>query len=199
MLVIKYFWDLRSVDLVQAFPQRMGVTDQFFFVLRLKSLYCLILLDVRWNVPWETKVTNFHGAVLVNQEVRRFDVSMYNVGRVHVVDRAQRIVHYGYDVVFRNIGAFAHSGYYFLEVWLMVLQNQEQITHRFDTVLNEVQIFFSVKHSASGHTSFGWKTNVFPFNTCWGISRWCHIISVEGTGSIINHLCHGLMFFWYIP
>lgn len=77
-------------------------------MLRLESLYGLILLDVLGDIPGETKVTNFYGAVLVNQEIRWLDIPMHDIGRVHIVHRTERVVHNSNDMLFRNLGAFAH-------------------------------------------------------------------------------------------
>lgn len=58
-LVLQYFGDFRSVELF--------IFYQFFFVLGLKYLYRLILLNLLRDISRQPKIANFYRAVCINK------------------------------------------------------------------------------------------------------------------------------------
>lgn len=51
------------------------------------------------HISGEPKIANLNGTILVDEKICWLDVPMHNVGRVHKINRAERVIHDGDDVV----------------------------------------------------------------------------------------------------
>lgn len=73
-----------------------------------------------WVRPRETKITYLDITVLVNQDVRRFDVSMHHIDPVEEIDGAQEVV-YDSDNVILLDHTLGDTGEQFLKIEAKVL------------------------------------------------------------------------------
>ena len=79
--------------------RRISAFEQVLFLVR-PWFYFILILKAHFDRTRRTKITQLDLASVINQYVRRFDVTMHNISSMEEAHRTQQVVHDDFDVIF---------------------------------------------------------------------------------------------------